>query len=228
MKPISFSSLLDFRRKLLNEQDATAFIKPYLNNGSLVDALLADTKQFDETTRVLTQTYHGKTTEIVFSPEQVKEAMLLRDSFRNDSIAGVLAAYGQKESFRHIMEMEYNGTSFTVPTSGEGDLIIKSQQLGGDIKVTSCKNEKEFIKKVEKLFYREQGGWYMENLNLSQFVVCGIGRSGKLVNGYYPVYHYVIETNDYRFKLAMEWCQEYTYKYLDYNFLLDERRKMAA
>lgn len=207
----------------LGEPDLIPMLKPYIERGILVDVMLSEPHLFDPTTRVVTRQYKGEVQHIQYSPQEVREAQLFVDSFLMDPIAASLAKLGLKMPFQQSLTLTWNNVAFTIPTQGEGDLVI-ANQLGGDIKVDASASEKEFVKKVEAMGYHAQGTWYMENFKLPQYVISGIAHKGKLVNGYYPVFHYVIERGDIRHRKGLAWCSEWAYKYLETHFLLDSVR----
>jgi hypothetical protein len=228
MDPIRNSDLSKFRLMVEGREVDEKFLRKYLMMGQLLDALITEPECVDTSLLRLKLSTRYDEHVYIYDPEQMQLAIFLRDSFLAHPIGGKFATYGKKRIFSTGLSIQdSNGKLVSVPTEGEGDLIIKACGMGCDIKITSAETSNDFFKKVDELYYDQQGCFYMDNMGLDRFAICGVSRKATDDNGKAKVFVYPIKRGDQTFQKGKERYLHWMLRYLDHYKLWNELKPAA-
>lgn len=227
---VSHSILTRFIAELEGKKVDMKFLKPFFKTGSLVDAILTEPEKWNASTGILLNHTRYQKEELFYSPDEITLVNSIVEAFRQDKIGRMFSSLASKIPFHEqdSFIFSYEGVEYAANLSGESDLTIPEEKIGSDIKVTACKTQKEFTKKVQELKYDQQGAIYSDALKLDHFVVIGVSRETIDLNTGLPaVFHYPMEKNCRRMKQGRERYSKGMYLYYKEKDCLTLSRKIA-
>ena len=225
MKVIRNSVLSTFRMECEGKEFNEYHLAPYLAFGTLVDALITEPERYDCRTHQLRHSTNYEDTVYHYDAESYELASLMRDAYFEHPLCGKLIQVGGKYPFDiPDFKFEWEGQTFQVPTGGELDVYAGMLQMAGDVKVTSEVTKEGFFKKVDELYYDQQGAFYMDNHGIDFFVISGISRKRSEKNGLPTILNYCIERGSKEYQKGRDRYSMWSYRYLEHHGLLDECR----
>lgn len=222
---ISNSMLGEMKRLTLNEPDIMRFLKKYFNFGSLVDALITEPEKINTEKMVFDNTTRYGSEILPIKPEDLELAYRMQQALEQDEFGQYLTQYAKKLPFENDNFRVFSGDRvYSIDTSGELDLAAPAFKIAGDIKVTACRTQEEFVKKVIELNYPQQGSWYMDNKDIDQFVFCGLSKKSLNRKSKLPeVFHFIQDktapkTQGYNnYQIGVDSYSYWTEQYLNYH-----------
>lgn len=221
MIPIRNSYLNGLRNKLLGTGVDKKFIEVYLQNGSLLDALLTEPDTVNHNLLMIRKSSFYGEEAFYFEREMWDTMITLRDIFLDDPMAGAFYRSGFKHTFDSSLTLQENGKELFIPTSGELDLSTKFR-FGSDIKVTTSETRASFINTIGVLHYDQQAAYYMDNTGLDRFVIFGLSRKAMKI---FPI---VIDRDSILYKRGRDRYRYWILKYIKHNDLYDSCLPIAA
>ena len=131
---------------------------------------------------------------ITFEEEQIRTAEKMAEVYEADrDIRNMFS--GAKTQYIFLSEkfpVTFEGQELFIKSRIKLDLYYKPNNIGGDIKTTSCSSERAFINSIFALDYDRQSAFYMDNAKIDRFVLIGLGKKTNK-QGVHPIYKYAIK-----------------------------------
>jgi hypothetical protein len=201
--PAVSNSDLGMLQKYWLPEDRIIDLERAYAQGTLIDAMLTEPNRVNYFKLTVQGESYPYTKDDFARAEKMKIAAQ-RDPF----IAQIIKiAEFQKISYNPAFEIEYDGLKFMLPMKCKWDAWVKSFDMSGDFKSTTCTTQQQAEAALEYFNYDRQAALYMDLGNKSQFMLMFISK----VN--FQVFKVAIKKGDALYKsgkakyqkLAFEW-----------------------
>lgn len=183
-----------------NKEKAYAF-------GTLLDFMITEPHKVD----FYNLSVEGQYSNYPFTQEDFDLAKEMKRSFFKDEFCKILAenADFQSVSISHDFPIIHDEFEFQLSPGVrcKWDLLVKSWKLGGDIKSTTAKSQKEFEEACDYFDYFRSRAWYMDITGTDKDMLIGISKVNQ------NVFKIPINRGDKLYNYGKAQYQELAFKY---------------
>jgi len=203
---VSSSDLGALERTFYGADDNRDALKGTFNFGSLVDAMLTETRKLDFVMHTLTEE-GGEVIE--FDVKVWRDAERLASALRKDPLVSLmLAVMVGQYIFRRTLTFNYEGEEYTIRGRCKFDGYYHHLGIGLDYKTTACKTLKEFRASIDHFNYDRQAAWYMDLTGINQHWIIGISK----VTG--EIFKHVVARGDETHRRGVEKYSLWAYRWI--------------
>lgn len=171
--------------------------------GTLIDNMITESHKVDYFNR----TVQGQ--DYTYSADDFERATNMKKAFNKDPFCVAMnkAAEFQAISVKHGFDIEYNGFNFKLDVRCKWDLLVRSWNIGGDIKSTAATSQSQFEAACEHFDYFRSRAWYMDIEGTDKDMLIGISKKN------FKVFKIPINRGDKLYNKGKKEYQDLAFRY---------------
>lgn len=200
-RPEVSNSDLSKLKELLYPRERFGDIEKAYAFGNLIDAMITENDRVNYFKRTLDS--------YTYSREEMEQAEAMKKAFYRDEFCKMFIkdASFQHVSIQHNWPIENRGVEFQLNVRCKWDILKPKWKIGGDIKSTAAKTEKEFYEACEFFDYFRSRAWYMDIEGTDRDVLIGISKVNQ------KIFKIHINRGDKLYQKGKEEYQDLAFKY---------------